>query len=143
MGLQPGPFLVAAFAFAHFHRLFDADELLGRVLLDDARRAQQINKRCRTAVHDGDFFGSEVDMQVVDSQAVQRRHEVFHRGDADIALLQDGRHARIAHASGLRGQVNDLRQVHAVKDNASIGLRRTQGEFYPPPGVDADACRAD
>lgn len=82
-------------------------------------------------------------MQIVDTQAGKRRHEVFHRGDADIALLQDGRHARIAHASGLRGQVNDLRQVHAVENDASIGLCRTQGEFYPPSRVDADACRAD
>ena len=82
-------------------------------------------------------------MQVVNAQAGQRRHEMLHRGDADVALLQDGRHARIAHASGLRGQVDDFGQIDAVEHDARIGRRRTQGELDPPSGVDADACRAD
>ncbi|MNJ67630.1 hypothetical protein D3C77_638190 [compost metagenome] len=82
-------------------------------------------------------------MQVVDTQAGQCRHQVLHRGNADVALLQDRRHARIAHAGGLRRQVHDFRQVHSVENNARIGLCRSQSEFYPPSGVDADACRAD
>ncbi|MNW10571.1 hypothetical protein D3C71_2078160 [compost metagenome] len=71
-------------------------------------------------------------MQVVDPQAGQGRHQMFHRGHADIALLQHGSHARIAHARSLRWQVHDLRQVDAVKDNTGIGLSRTQGELHPP-----------
>ena len=143
MRFEAGPFLVAAFTLADFDGLEHADELLGRVLLDDAGRAQQVDERGRAAVHDGDFFGGQVDMQVVDAQAGQRRHEMLHRGNADIALLQHRRHARVAHAGGLRGQVHDLGQVDAVKHDPGVGLCRAQGELYPPSGVDADACRAD
>ena len=82
-------------------------------------------------------------MQVVDPQAGQRRHEVFNRGHADIALLQHGRHARVAHAGRLGGQVHDLRQIDAVENDTRIGLCRAQGKLDPPSGVDADACRAD
>ncbi|MNT91734.1 hypothetical protein D3C72_2328830 [compost metagenome] len=71
-------------------------------------------------------------MQVVDSQAGQRRHEMFHGRHADIALLQHGRHAGVAHAHGLGRQVDDLRQVYAVKDDARVRLCRAQGELHPP-----------
>ena len=81
-------------------------------------------------------------MQVVDAQAGQRRHEMLHRGNADIALLQHRRHARVARRR-LARQVHDLGQVDAVKHDPGVGLCRAQGELYPPSGVDADASRAD
>ncbi|GAB3342059.1 hypothetical protein GCM10027565_44580 [Bordetella tumulicola] len=70
-------------------------------------------------------------MQIVDTQTRQRGHQVLDRGNTDVALLQHGRHARIAHTIGLRGQVNDLRQIDTVKNNASVGFGRTQGELDP------------
>ena len=41
MRFEAGPFLVAAFTLADFDGLEHADELLGRVLFDDAGRAQR------------------------------------------------------------------------------------------------------
>jgi hypothetical protein len=68
---------------------------------------------------------------------------VFDSGYADIALLQDGSHAGIAHLIGLRGQVDDLGKINAVKDDAGVGRSRTQGEFHPPARMKADTLGAD
>src|SRR5690606_7204445 len=62
--LESRPFSVLAFALADFHGLQDAQKLLGCSLFLQPCRAQQIHKGACAAVHDGDFFCSEIHMQI-------------------------------------------------------------------------------
>ena len=72
-GLEARPLV----AVAHLDRRDDAQVALGRVLLDDARRLQQEDERPGAAVHDRDLGPGDVDVQVVDAEAGERRHEVL------------------------------------------------------------------
>ena len=56
----------------------DADELLHRILLHEANRADQIDERRRAAIHDRHFLGIEFDDQVVHAKAPERRQQVLH-----------------------------------------------------------------
>ena len=95
-------------AVAHFHRSLDADEALGRGLLDDAGGLQQEHERAGRAVHDRHFGRGQVDIGVVDAQAGQRRHQVF-----------DG------HAPWRRRRDRPVHRVVSLTSSASAGISTT------------------
>ena len=91
-------------AISDLHRLLDADETAQCVLLDHARRGNQVDKTGGTAVHDGNFGRIDLHNHIVHTQTRQGRHQVLNRQNAcrQIAWIgQGGRHARINHI--LRG----------------------------------------
>ncbi len=83
-------------AFTHFHGFLHADESLGRRLLLDLGRLQQEDERRGASIHDGDFFGVDIHIQVVDAKARAGGHQMLHGRDARAILLQDRRQARVA-----------------------------------------------
>jgi hypothetical protein len=64
-------------AVAHLDVLADSQEPLGRVLLGDAGGLQQEHERARRAIHDRHFWRGQFDVDVVDAQAGQGRHQVL------------------------------------------------------------------
>ncbi|SPA45666.1 conserved hypothetical protein [Cupriavidus taiwanensis] len=126
-------------AFAHFHRLLHADEGLGRILLLDASRLQQEHERRRAAVHDRDFLGVDVDIEIVDAQAGAGGHQVLDGGNARASLLQHRRQARVADGRSGHGNLDGLGQVDASEDDAGTRRRRTQRQRDLAAGVQADA----
>ena len=77
-------------------------------------------------------------MDVVDAQAGQCRHQVLDGRHTCLALLKHGGHTRIADHCRLRRKIDDFGQINPVKHDARIGCRRTQGEFDPATGMQAD-----
>jgi hypothetical protein len=63
-------------------------------------RLQQEHEGRGRAVHDRQFGGIDIDVDVVDAQAGQGRHQVLDGGDLDAVLFQAGGQARIADAEG-------------------------------------------
>jgi len=143
---QPGPFQLGAFAFAHFDRALDAQKALGRLLQLDAGALQQVDKRGRRAIQDGDFFGGDVDVEVVQSQAGAGRHQVLDGvdlGGARVATGRDGGgHAGVAHRLGAHGDVGHLGQVDPAEHDARVGRGRAQGDFDALAAVQANAYGA-
>ncbi len=132
-----------AVAIDHFHRLQYADELLRRILLFNARRLNQEDKRAGAAVHDGHFRPIDFDMAVIDTQPRERRHQVFDGGDF-IAVFDEGRRKLgFPHIKGMAGNFNRLRQINPVKDDAGIRRRRAQRQTNLLARVQANAGRSD
>jgi hypothetical protein len=74
----------------------DADEFLRhRLFLDAGRLNEEDEGRSRT-VENWQFGGIEVDEGVVDTEAGERRHQVFDGAHSGAAILQTRAHARIA-----------------------------------------------
>jgi hypothetical protein len=116
-----------------------AQVALGRCLLDDAGRLQQKNKRARAAIHDGQFGTGDVDIQIVDAEAGQRRHQMFDSGHAGRVDLQCGRQPRIADVGRERRNGIRARKVSALEYDAGVRRRRTQRHLDSCAGVHAYA----
>jgi len=119
--------------------LLDADEFLGRVLLLDARRPQQKNKRPGAAVHDRHFGRVHINVQVVYAETRHRRQQVLDRRDANIAAPEGRGHSRVNDILRRRGDVHRLVEVNPVKNNAGAGSRRAQGHVNSLAGMQTDA----
>ena len=138
-GLEAGDLV----AVAHFHRLADADEALGRFLLGDARRLQQEHERARGAVHDRHFGGRQFHIDVVDAQPGQRRQQVFDGLDLGRAAGQAGAQRGLGDQLGLRGHFHHRVQIDAAEHDAGIDRGRTQREKDLLSAVQAHAGGAD
>ena len=140
MGFEPHPLV----AVDDFDRLEDADETLGRSLLFQAGRLQQIDEGARRAIQDGHFAGSDVDLCVVDAQPGQGGHQVFDGVDADLQprafniRRQRGVEPRIGDAMGKRRQLDDRIEVHPTKDDTGVDRTRLDVEGNPLPRMQAD-----
>ena len=66
VGLEFGPLV----AVVHFNRLFHAHKLLGRILFNHTRRADEINEGGARAVHHRNLRRVHIHVDVVDSEAV-------------------------------------------------------------------------
>jgi hypothetical protein len=121
----------------------DADEALGSVLLLDAGRLDQEHERRRTAIHDRDLGRCQVDMQVVDSETRERRHQVLDGRDPHALVLEARGQAGVLHDVRTGRDVDRLGQVDAVEDDPGTRRRRTQREEHLLAGVQADAGGAD
>jgi hypothetical protein len=137
--IKPCPLHVGALAFAHFHRLHEAHETLGRALQLDARALQQEHEGRGRAVENRHFLGADVHIQVVDAQARAGRHQVLHRVHLGAAGRDGGGHAGVRHGHGRDGDIHRLGQVHAPEDDARVGLRRTQRQLDPLAPVQTHA----
>src|SRR3546814_885998 len=114
-------------AVAHFHRVLDADEALGRALLDDAAGLQQEHERAGRAVHDRHFGRGQVDVEVVDAQAGERRHQVFDRLHPGAVARQAGAQGGFADQLGVRGDLHRRLDVDAAEHDAGVDRGRSQG----------------
>ena len=128
---------------SHFDRPLDADEALGRRLLDDARRLQQEHERAGRAIHDRHFGRGQVDVGVVDAQARERGHQVLDRQHLAARLGQAGAQHRLGDELRIGRNVDDRIQVHAPEDDARVHGRRTQREVDLLAAVQPDAGGAD
>src|SRR5260364_101630 len=100
VGFQPRAFITVA----HFNPLFNLDELFERVLLFNARQLQQKHKGAGAAVHNRHFFGSKLNLKIVNAQSRACRHQMFDGRDAHALLAQYRSKPCIAHI--LRGGCN-------------------------------------
>ena len=139
VGVKARPFKALAFAFTHFHGLLDADKFLGSVLQLNASTLQQEHERGRRSVQNRHFFGGDIYVQVINTQAVQGRHQVLDGVHLGIAHTNGGRHARVHNRLGMDGHIHRLWQVHATKHNARIRLRRAQCHLDTLAAVQAHA----
>src|SRR5690606_17882994 len=94
------PLGVLALTFSYFNRLKHTQEFFRCSLFLPTNTAQKINESARAAIRGGHFVGSQVNVQIVDTQASQSRHQMLDRGYPDIALLQDRSQTRIANLVG-------------------------------------------
>jgi len=94
---------------------------------------QQEDERAGAAVHDRDFGTRDVDVQVVDAEAGERRQDVLDRRDAGAAVLQRRRQPRVAHVPRVGGNGDRGREVDAMEDHARVGAagRRTRSTRTP------------
>ena len=102
---------------------------------------QQEHERCRAAVHDRNFFGVDVDIKIVDTQAGAGRHQVFNGRNARAVLLEHRCQTGITNGRSRRMDFHGLGQVDAGKDNAGIGRSRAQGQRHFAARVQTDTNR--
>jgi len=122
-------------AVADFQRGSHAQIAFGGRLLDDAGGLQQKNERTCTAVHDGQFRTGNVDIQIVDTEPRERRHQMLDGRHTRIANLQCRRQSRVAHIGSEGRNGHRLRKVGSLKHNAGVRRRRSQRHFHARPGV--------
>jgi len=130
-------------AIAHLDRLADPEEALRRALLLDPGALQQVDERARAAVQDRNLGTGEVDIQIVDPEARQRRHQVLDRRNLRAAALERAAQPRVGDRARIGADVDRLCQVDAAEHDAGVGRRGTQREIDLLAGVQAYACRAD
>ena len=98
----------------------DADELLDRVLLHEAHRADQVDERRRAAVHDRHFLGIELDDQVVHAKAPERRQQMLHGRNLHAAIGNAGGQRCVGDVLRASANAASPRQVGADKVDACI-----------------------
>ncbi len=141
--IQARPFFAVALAFADFNGFFDADELLGGVLLLQPGLLQQEHERRCRAVHDGNFFGSHIDIQIINAKPRAGRHQMLDGRYPHPVLDQHRSHARIADFGGFRGEVDGRVDIDTTENDPCVYGGRTQGQLDLGAGMDANACRFD
>ena len=137
--IEPCPLVT----MTHLDGLADADEALGSVLLLDAGRLDQEHEWRRAAIHDRDLRRGQVDVQVVDAETRERRHQVLDRRDAHALVLEARRQSGVLDDVRTGLDVDRLGQVDAVEHDPGARRGRTQREEHLLAGVQADAGGAD
>ena len=66
--------------------LFDPNKFLWRGLFFDTSRLQQKHKRCCAAIHDGNFWGTQINVGIVDTQPCECRHQMFNCRNLSVAF---------------------------------------------------------
>ncbi|EEF93622.1 hypothetical protein CATMIT_01746, partial [Catenibacterium mitsuokai DSM 15897] len=115
-------------AVAHFHRVLDADETLGRVLLGDAGGLQQEHERAGRAVHDRHFRRGQLDIAIVDAQPGHRREQVLDGHDLAGAVGQAGAQRGLGDQVGARGHLHHRVEIGAAEHDAGVDRGRAQGQ---------------
>ena len=88
----------------------------------------------------GDFRARDVDVQIVDAQSRERRHQVLHRRNSRAVLFQRRRKTRVADVARIGRDRHRLGQVRAMEDNAGVARRGPQHQLdararmQPHPG---------
>src|ERR1051325_2354312 len=139
IGLESRPLI----APAHLDAARDAQEALGRGLLDDAGLLDEQHEWRCAAVHDWKLRSVEVDVEVVDAQAAERRHQVLDGVDLGAIAHETRGKARLADKVRARRNVDGCSEIDAPKDHAGIRGRRPQGDPDLLSGMQADACSRD
>ena len=130
-------------ALAHLDMLADAQEPLGRVLLGDAGGLQQEHERAGRAIHDRHFGCGQLDVDVVDAQAGQGRHQVLDGLHLGAVATQAGAEGGFGHQRGAGGDLDHGIQVDAAEDDAGVDRGRAQGEEDLLAAVQPHAGGAD
>jgi hypothetical protein len=117
----------------------NAQVFLRRLLLDDARRLQQEHVGPRAAIHDRQLGTGDVDVEVVDAETGERRHQVLDRRHRRGAVIERGGKTRVADVAGDAGDRRAAGEIRAIKHNAVVDGRRSQRELDARAGVQADA----
>ena len=122
MRLQSGELV----ALANLYGLEHTHEALGRILLDDARLMEQEDEARPRTIHDRNLGRIHLDDHVVDAQTVEGAHQMLDGRDGRLADIDRRGHARVVHVERMRGNLNRWTNVHALVENARIGLRRAK-----------------
>ncbi len=133
--IEPGPLV----AVLHLDREQDAQEALRRLLLDDARRLQQEDEGSGAPVHDRDLRTGDIDVQVVDAQSGECRHQVLDGGNRGAVARKRRGQPRIAHVQRVGGDGDRAGEIHAMEHDSRVRRRRAKDDFDPGPGVETDA----
>ena len=121
----------------------DAQIALRRVLLVDAGRLQQEHERAGAAVHDRQLGAGDVDVQVVDAEARERRHQVLDGRDARAVDLAASTTAACRRRwRRCAGIADRPREIDAMEHDAGVDGRRAQRQLDARAGVQPDAGRA-
>src|SRR3982750_2896431 len=75
-------------AVAHFNVFQDTNEFFGRWLIFDTCRLQQKYERAGTAVHDRHLARGHIDVDVIDAESGERRHQMLDRRYAHAVSLK-------------------------------------------------------
>ena len=96
LGGRQRHFLVSV---AHRNLAKDHEELLGFLLLDDPRRPEETREGGGRAVHNGDFWTIQFDLEVVDAETTECSTEVLHGSDPHSFRPKGRRKRGVDHAS--------------------------------------------
>ena len=83
-----------AFSISDRDSLGDIEEMAGNALVGDARRTQAIDEVFGRAIEAGQFDGVEFNHEIVQTQALARREQMFGRVDFDIEAVSSGQRQR-------------------------------------------------
>jgi hypothetical protein len=122
VGLEARPLV----AILHLDSLEHANEALGRILLGDPGRLDQECKRAGAAVHDRHFRGTQINVEIIDAQTGQGRHQVLDGGDPDAILDHGGRQRGITDLVRIGLDFDDGSRSTRRKDDAGAGRCRSQ-----------------
>ena len=75
-------------AVTHLDWQFDTQVTLERRLFDNARRLQQEDERAGTAIHDRNLGPRHIDVQIIDSEACECRHQMLDGRDRCAVFLK-------------------------------------------------------
>ena len=108
---------------------------LEKGLLQNAGATDEIDKSRTGTVHDRNFRRIHFNDEVINTQAVERAHQMLNRGDDDLAFVQSRRQTRIVDGFGSTWQIHRRRDVDAAKHNTRIGRSRSHQEFDLATGM--------
>ncbi len=125
-------------------RLQDLQVATGRVQLNETCCIDGRDEVGGRAVADRGFGTVDLGDDVVDTQAGQRRHQMFDRGDGRAGAVADhSGQARIADRIDARRDHWPAGKVGADEDNAGVRRGRAQRQVSRQAAVYADAADAD
>jgi hypothetical protein len=127
----------ATAVFDDFDRLKDAEVAALAAVAAETGLIEELEKRFRGAVEDGDFDVVEVDKNVVDAVGIGRGQEVL-GGREEDALLHKA--SGVAYAGNVVavGFDGKIVEVDAAKDDAGIGWSGLEAKLGMNAGVEAD-----
>ena len=132
-----------ALAGRYLDGLQHADGLARNRLLDDPGALDQEDERRRAAVHDRHLGPIEIDHDVVDAEARERRHQVFDGRDAKTVAVAEAR-AHLGGADVLVGRRHRrAANVGAPKPDARSRLGGMQDHAHRLAAVQTDAGALD
>jgi hypothetical protein len=92
----------------------------------DARRLQQEHKRRRRTVHDRHFRAVDINVDVVDAETRQRRHQVLDRRHRGLTIIQCRAQTRVTHQFSFDDDIDRHRQIDATEHHTRIRRSRAQ-----------------
>ena len=110
-----------------------------RILFFDAGRLQQEYERARAAVHDRNFRGGQVDIDIIDAETRHGRQQVLNGCDFDAVFYQRCAQHGLTDKHRVCGNIHRLIEVDAAKRYAGIFRSRAQCHIDFFARVQADA----
>ncbi len=137
-GRQQGGALVA---FDHFDGLQDFDDLLRRHLAAVAGLVQKLDERQGRAIHDRHFRAVDFDVNIIDTQSRESRHNVFNGRDGDAGVIgDDGAERGLGDVMGQGGDaVVAVGDIRTHENHAGARGGRAHNHAHHFTGMQSDA----